>query len=80
MILTTVGYFIFFFLYLGIKDISFFSILTAFIIQSIYAVWFIEKQLKLQFIQMQQILTMNNEMTKVFNSLPEGIILFNKEN
>ncbi len=28
---------------------------------------------------MQQIITMNDEMTKVFNSLPEGIILFNKE-
>eukprot|EP00347_Sterkiella_histriomuscorum_P003008 403365951 len=46
---------------------------------TIYACYFYEKKLKLAFIQLHQIKTMNNELKVLFDQLPEGIVLYNPD-
>jgi uncharacterized protein YqgQ len=60
-------------------DMTTITLIISLLILFVYTSYFCEKKLKEQFITLYQIKTMNNELTKLFDSLPEGIVLFNQE-
>lgn len=58
-------------------DMTTYTIVISLLILIIYTLYFFEKKLKVSFIQLHQIQKMNEEMKQLFDSLPEGIVLFN---
>ncbi|CDW81024.1 pas domain s-box protein [Stylonychia lemnae] len=71
----TCGFYIHFF---GQFDYSLHWLLFATVIVSALTCYLFEKRLKLQFIQLQQIKNMNEELKQIFDKIPEGILLFNE--
>jgi sensor histidine kinase regulating citrate/malate metabolism len=60
-------------------DLTTFSVIIMLVLILVYSSYFCEKKLKEQFISLHQIKLMNSELTKLFDSLPEGIVLFNQD-
>ncbi|CDW74854.1 pas domain s-box protein [Stylonychia lemnae] len=54
--------------------------LMSVVLMMAYSCYFYEKKLKLEFIQFYQIQKMNVDLKMIFDSLPEGIILFDPTN
>eukprot|EP00347_Sterkiella_histriomuscorum_P016734 403352055 len=79
MILSTLGYFLFYGIVIDFHDLTSFAQVLTYMVLTIYACYFYEKKLKLAFIQLYQIKTMNNELKILFDQLPEGIVLYNPE-
>ncbi|CDW85484.1 pas domain s-box protein [Stylonychia lemnae] len=64
---------------LKFKDVQSISIVISVVIIQTYACYYYEKRLKLSFIRLQEIQTMNDELKQLFDNLPEGIVLFNQD-
>ncbi|CDW88876.1 pas domain s-box protein [Stylonychia lemnae] len=79
LIVTSCGIILFYGLYIHYAD--FFTIASILTVTCllIYACYFYEKRLKLLFIQLHHIKKMNEDLKKLLDKLPEGILLFNPE-
>eukprot|EP00347_Sterkiella_histriomuscorum_P021176 403334959 len=66
-------------IHLGVSDVSLHWIIIANVSICCAICYFVEKSMKMQFIQLQQIQKMNDELKTIFDKLPEGIILFDSE-
>ena len=56
-------------------DLSDFSMIVSLCFLSIYACFFFEKRLKLYFIQLQLNRQMHGDMEKVFDNIPEAVVI-----
>ncbi len=75
--LTTIVGIIFYCTAVDFRDLTTYTLVLSLLVLIIYTCYFYEKKLKLQFIQLKQIQIMNAELSKLFDSLPEGIVLIN---
>ena len=60
-------------------NLSDFSMVGSLTIVSIYACFFYEKRLKLYFIQLQENKQMHEDMGKVFDNIPEGVVILSRQ-
>ena len=74
------GYILFYALYLNLYDGQFIIELSAISAFFCYASYFLEAKLKHEFVQMDQIQHMNDDLSNLLSSLPDGIVIYNERN
>ena len=70
---------VYYWLYMHFRDLTNFTALIGMISGLIYASYIHERNLKLSFLQLHQIKTMNEELKRIFDEFPEGIVLFDQK-
>ena len=60
-------------------DLTYGGVIGSFAGITIYSCYFFEKQMKLQFIQMEKIRSMNRELQIILDNLPEGIVFWDTQ-